>query len=51
MNPIDRRTELACRLAELRRLAGLPKHDQRGPAEFATANAATRCCTWRVLGR
>jgi hypothetical protein len=29
MNAIDRRAELACRLAELRRLAERPKHDQR----------------------
>jgi hypothetical protein len=29
MKAIDRRAELACRLAELRRLAERPKHDQR----------------------
>jgi hypothetical protein len=29
MNAIDRRAELACRLAELRRLAERPKRDQR----------------------
>jgi len=29
MNSIARRAELPCRLAELRRLAERPKHDQR----------------------
>jgi hypothetical protein len=29
MNSIARRAELACLLAELRRLAERPKHDQR----------------------
>jgi hypothetical protein len=29
MNSIARRAELACRLAELRRLAERPKHDER----------------------
>jgi hypothetical protein len=29
MNTIGRRAELACRLAELRRLAERPKQDQR----------------------
>jgi hypothetical protein len=29
MNAIERRAELACRLAELRRLAERPKRDQR----------------------
>jgi hypothetical protein len=29
MNSIARRAEFACRLAELRRLAERPKHDQR----------------------
>jgi hypothetical protein len=29
MNAIDRRVELACRLAELRRLGERPKRDER----------------------
>jgi hypothetical protein len=29
MNSIARRAELACRLAELRRIAERPKHDER----------------------
>jgi hypothetical protein len=29
MNAIERRAELACRVAELRRLAERPKRDQR----------------------
>jgi protein-disulfide isomerase len=38
MNSIARRAELACRLAELRRLAERPKNDQRWPVRSAPAD-------------
>ena len=46
MSAIDRRAELACRLAELRRLAERSRRD-----EFDTVNAAARRCACRMLGR